>query len=147
MAYAEKADMEGRYGASEMDSLAAALGNPSIGAALDDAAGEIDGYLARRYALPLPSGKKYPLLRWLSCDVARYRLWEGKISDEVDTVYMRYRRAVKVLEDLASGDALLVSEDGEAAPLSGQGGSMRVRSERKKVFTNDVLRSMDYGVD
>jgi phage gp36-like protein len=149
MAYATRDDMITRYGKPEIEGLEAdgAKGAGSVDEALNDAAAEADGYVAVRYALPLPGGKEYRSLKWVSCDMARYRLWEGKIKDETDTVYMRYRRAVTFLEALARGDARLVADDGSVPPLSGQGGSIRVLSERGKVFTNDVLRRMDYGGD
>ncbi|MDR1039901.1 MAG: DUF1320 domain-containing protein [Deltaproteobacteria bacterium] len=149
MPYAVKKDMLERYGKPEMEGLVAdgEKGEASVDAALADAAGEIDGYLAVRYALPLPQGRNWPSLKWISCDMARYRLWEGKIKDETDTVYMRYRRAVGYLEALAAGEATLVDDKGEGPPLSGKGSSIRVRSDRAKAFTNDVLKGMNYGFD
>ncbi|MCR6494794.1 DUF1320 family protein [Thermomonas sp. S9] len=48
---------------------------------LDDAQAEIDGYIASRYKLPLPTVPA--ALARIACDVARYRLWEDVASDDV----------------------------------------------------------------
>ncbi|MDR3154167.1 MAG: DUF1320 family protein [Deltaproteobacteria bacterium] len=147
MAYAEKADMKSRYGEREINQLEEGVGTGAIAAALDDAAAEADSFIAARHSLPLPAGKKYPALTWISCDIARYRLWEGKLKDETDTVYIRYVRARKWLEDLAAGEVKLLDDAGEEPPLSGEGSSIVVLNRRPQAFSNRVLRKMDYAMD
>ncbi|MDR3152888.1 MAG: DUF1320 domain-containing protein [Deltaproteobacteria bacterium] len=146
-AYATRIDMAERYGESEMKGLEAGKIATTVAAALADASAEADSYLAARYVLPLPDGKAYPSLRWAVCDMARYRLWEAKPKDEEDTVAVRYRRAVSWLQEVAAGDAALLDAGGEEPPAAGRGCSAVVLSGRRKVFTNRVLRGMDYGRD
>jgi phage gp36-like protein len=147
MAYADKSDMETRYGKTEIANLEAdgERGELAIIESLNDAAAEINGYLCRRYKLPLPAGNAYPLLKWASCDIARYRLWEGKLNDDKDTVYVRYKRVVKVLEDLAEGKIALVDELGVELEPSESNIGARIIVTREKVFTNEELNRMDYG--
>jgi phage gp36-like protein len=147
MPYSIRTDLLKRYGSDEIEGLEAepGKGQPAVTIALADAAAEIDGYISQRYQLPLPTAKIFPQLVWISCDIARYRLWEGKISDEQDTVYVRYKRAVKVLEGIAEGDISLMDESGEIFGPNGKGSGGVIISERPKVFTNDILRMMDYG--
>lgn len=78
--------------------LAALEAAPSVQRALTDAQAEIDGYLAGRYGLPLATVP--PVLERLACDVARYRLYERRPTDEIRT---RYEDAVRVLEQIARG--------------------------------------------
>jgi phage gp36-like protein len=145
MAYAARTDMATRYGEAEIAQLEADSnkGPAAVTAALADAAAEIDGYLGRVYSLPLPAGRSFPILKWASCDIARYRLWESKINDEKDTIYTRYRRVVKVLEDIASG--LVALSDADGAPYQESGASITVISPRKEAFTSRILDMMDYG--
>jgi len=103
MAYAVVADLIARYGEDELiqltDRIGAGTVDPAIAArALQDAASEIDGYLAVRHTLPLSSVPQ--LLVRVACDIARYRLWEDRASDEVR---IRYEDARRILEGLASG--------------------------------------------
>jgi phage gp36-like protein len=143
MAYATEEDMKARCGDKEIESLVAALGANAVAIALADAAAEIDGYLSRQYTLPLDAAARAPMLVWISCDIARYRLWIDKVNDETDTVYVRYKRAVKVLEDIAAGRAALV--DGGGGAYTDGSPEARIRSDRRKVFTNSVLSRMNYG--
>ena len=147
MAYAAKLDMIARFGASEIAGLEndCGKGEAAVKASLSDAAAEIDGYIGLIYKLPLPIGRKFEQLVILSCDIARYRLWEGKINDENDTVYVRYRRAVKILEDIAAGKIVLLDDAGQAPEASDYSGSVMARSSRKKIFTNRLLDRMNYG--
>jgi phage gp36-like protein len=144
MSYAIKTDMENRYGTTEIAELESESGKSttSLTEALKDAAAEIDSYLGQLYQLPLPTGKKYPLLVWISCDIARYRLWENKINDENDTVYIRYKRACNVLAGLLAGDNVLVDEDG--AIINAQASDIKVISDTP-AFSSRILDAMNYG--
>jgi phage gp36-like protein len=144
MAYAAREDLEHRYGSTEIEQIEKEAGKSptSILKALDDAAGEIDAYIGQVYQLPLTTGVKYPLLVWISCDIARYRLWENKVNDETDTVYVRYKRAVKVLLELVAGELALVDEQGNIIEVKNPG--IKVISS-EKAFTDQVLNAMNYG--
>jgi len=107
MPYATQADLETRYGATEVLQLADRNADDTadtgvIDAALADASHEIDGYLAVRYTLPL--SETPALLTRLCCDIARYRLWS---DDATDQIRQRYEDAVTLLTRLSSGSVQL----------------------------------------
>jgi len=107
MPYAAVADLIARYGEDELIQLTDRTGAGAVDTAiaqraLDDAAAEIDGYLAVRHALPIASVP--PLLARIACDIARYRLWDDRASEEVRA---RYEDARRVLEALAAGRVTL----------------------------------------
>ena len=109
MAYATRADMDARFGKQEMLDLATDPDNPaadrSVGA-LADASAEIDSAIAEKYALPLPSGETFPLLRSAACDLARARLYDDKVPDAVRD---QARRARRTLESIAAGERAIVT--------------------------------------
>lgn len=107
MTYATRSDMTLRYGEAEIASLEDAdntgAGNEEVTArALLDAQEEADSYVAVRYSTPLPSVPA-PLAR-ATCDIARFRLYKDRPTEEVK---YRYERSVKWLEQLAAGKVLL----------------------------------------
>jgi phage gp36-like protein len=107
MAYATRTDMTLRYGEAEIASLEDAdnvgAGDEAVTArALEDASEEVDSYVAVRYQTPLPSVPA-PLARAV-CDIARFRLYKDRPTEEVK---YRYERSVKWLEHLAAGKVLL----------------------------------------
>ncbi|OOF59296.1 gp436 family protein [Rodentibacter myodis] len=69
--------------------------------ALSDSAGQIDGYLAARYRLPLENVPQN-LVR-LCCDLARYRLASMSGVDITDEIIARYKLSLKELEDISTG--------------------------------------------
>lgn len=88
---------------NDQDAVLAALdGAPAIERALADADADIDAYLAGRYALPLATLP--PMLERVACDLARYRLYDQKATEEVRA---RYEDAVRVLEQIARGAVTL----------------------------------------
>lgn len=103
MTYATAQDLLERYGADELAQMSDpwGTGDPDpavIDRALADAHAEIDAYLIGRYSLPLlhvPAA-----LARIACDVARYRLWADKASEEVRR---RYEDARRLLEQIGSG--------------------------------------------
>jgi len=116
MPYATQADLEARFGIDELTQLTdrAGAGVPDatiVARALSDAAAEIDSYLASRYALPLSPVPT--LLVRIACDIARYRLWEDRASDEVRR---RYEDNVRLLEGIAKGVLSLGLPEADAAP-------------------------------
>ncbi len=114
MIYAIRADLEARFGASEIERLGDG-GLPAgeagkIDAALSDADAEIDAALAELYVLPLPAGD-YQLLTSIACDLARARLYDDAAPEAVTG---RARMGREVLAALKKGDLLIVGKDGEA---------------------------------
>ncbi len=116
MSYATQADLEERYGTDELTQLTdrTGAGGPDaaiVARALADADAEIDGYLASRYSLPLDTIP--PMLARIACDIARYRLWEDRASEEVRR---RYEDARRLLESIAAGRVSLGLPAASAAP-------------------------------
>jgi phage gp36-like protein len=138
MAYSQQSDLETRFGAAELLQLADRDGNGTaesgvISTAIADADTEIDGYLAGRY--PLPLVEVPAIVKRLSCDIARYRLWEDRVNDKVR---QDYEDAVDLLKRIANGMVQLVfttapSSDGS----SGQGGITLISTPAS--FTDSVM--------
>jgi phage gp36-like protein len=107
--YATVDTLIARFGQREMIELSdrdgAGMINPAVLAdALDDAASEIDAYLAGRYALPLEPAPK--MLAGLCCDITRYRLCGGE-TVMTEAIHDRYRAAVNFLKLVAKGEITL----------------------------------------
>lgn len=107
MTYASQQDLINRFGERELieltDRSASGLIDDSVVAvALSDADHEVDSYLYLRYDLPLSPVP--PLLVRLGADIARYRLYDDAVSDEVRN---RYEDAVALLKRLADGTVSL----------------------------------------
>lgn len=102
MPYANRDDLVSRYTEEEIAALESiGLDAPDAGrtaSALSDAEEDINSLIAIRYTLPLPSVPAP--LKSAVCDVARFKLYKDRATDEVK---YRYERAMKW--------ALLVSED------------------------------------
>jgi phage gp36-like protein len=116
MPYASQTDLEERFGLDEITQLTdrsgAGVPDPTVVArALGDTDAEINGYLASRYALPLATVP--PLIVRIACDIARYRLWEDRASEEVRR---RYEDARRMLESIAKGMVSLGLPEASAAP-------------------------------
>ena len=109
MTYAAQQDMIDRFGNAEVVALSDRNQDGLIDAAvvtraIADAGVEIDGYLAGRYALPLPLVPS--LLNGVCCDIARYRLCGADVQ-ETDAIRNRYKDAVKMLEAMRDGKLTL----------------------------------------
>ena len=77
---------------------------PLVEEAIEDADAEIDGYLAKRYDVPMSPAPK--VLNKFSKDIAVYNLMSRIGIDESDrdkTYLNRYNAAVKFLEGVAKG--------------------------------------------
>lgn len=84
------------YTAEEVEAATSTL--DVITAAMNDAANEIDFYLAPKY--PLPFDPVPAMLVKLACDLARYNLYQAGASDEVKD---RHKNATRILEQLGDG--------------------------------------------
>ncbi|MEO1766788.1 gp436 family protein [Thiobacter aerophilum] len=110
MPYATLAELKLRYGADRMSDLTDRDGDgigddPQIAQALADASDEIDGYLAARYQLPLPTVPS--LLVRIACDIAVYRLLSLRRMGDIEDARRRYEDARRLLESLAKGTVAL----------------------------------------
>jgi phage gp36-like protein len=93
--------------AAATDSLARLL------ALLDDASGEIDGYVMGRYSVPITPAPRG--LAAHACNIALYNLY-GTTARERDPVVTRYQATLKFLEMLAKGVINIGATDSGEAP-------------------------------
>ncbi len=123
MIYATQSDMVAAFGEREVIALsdrelAGTIDAAAIASALVDASAEIDGYLAGRYPLPLPTVPA-PLVR-ICCNIARYHL-SGADVTETDPTRVRYKDAIRVLEAIRDGKMTL-GLDAANTPVPSAGG-------------------------
>lgn len=78
---------------------------------LEDASGEIDGYLATRYATPL--GIVPSVIRTYCIDIAWYRLAQNNAPEQFAT---RYNNAIARLKDIEKGVMVLLDSTGTPLP-------------------------------
>ena len=114
---------------------------PLIDEAIADADGEIDGYLAKRYAVPLAPVPK--VINKFSKDIAVYNLFSRIGIDEgtgEKTYLNRYNAAVKFLTLVAEGKVSIGAEiDGDPASAAAAGFSIR---SSPRLFNRDQMRGM-----
>ena len=95
--------MEARFGVNEISNLKAMQTvENAIEQALQDAAEEIDSYVAVKYQLPLPEVPS--TLKRIACNIARYRLYFQRPTEEVEN---RYKAEIDFLKRIADGRATL----------------------------------------
>jgi len=130
MIYAAVADMLARFGQAELIELSdpdgGAVCAERIQVKLDDAHATVDGWIGRRYQLPL-AGCAKPVstpgaepervapaqLTRITCDLARF--WLRDAAAEDSDVYRRYRAALADLQAIAEGRMLLTCPWGGSA--------------------------------
>jgi phage gp36-like protein len=125
--YALKQDLVDRFGEKELRELTDRVNRPPttiddavVTRALGDAAALIDGYLAKKYALPLVETP--PALTKVAADIARYFL-HGKAADKDSPVTAAYNQAIGWLRDVSKG--LVELGDGAIVPPAAGGGSVK----------------------
>lgn len=111
--------------------------------AIRDADAEIDGYLGKRY--PVPMQKTPQVIRKFSKDIAVYNLASRTGIDEDDrenTIYIRYKNAVAFLLNVAKG-VINIGVDGDglagSADSSGAQDGFRLESNGR-IFARDTMR-------
>lgn len=119
---------------------AAAL--PYAEAAIEDADSEIDGYICKRYRVPLSTVPK--VITKISKDIAVYNMVSHTGVDESDrekTVLNRYNAAIAYLTNVAKGVVDIMEETaGTEASTTGSGnGGFRI-SANQRVFNRDTMR-------
>lgn len=140
MTYATPMDLIDLFGEVELTDLTDRA-DPPMGVvnlrvaqdAIDDAAAMIDGYLAKRYALPLPTVP--PMLRAMACDIARYRL-HTRLAP-TDAVRANYDDALRRLRDIAAG-VLELPVPGAAIATSVP--DLPAASNPARIFTDATLK-------
>lgn len=134
MTYAVQQDLIDRFGEEELiqltdraDPPAEAIDATVVARALTDADDAINAALAVRYSLPLASVPK--ILIGYACDIARYRLYEDRVTEAVQR---RFDDAMKFLRAVGKGEVSL-GLDGAAAVPAQSGGPASDAGDR--VFT------------
>lgn len=125
MPYATVIDLQDRLGQARLQQLTdlsdPPLGIPDVGVAqkaLDDAAAEIDGYLAGRYTLPL--NPVPPVLKVHAITIAHYRLL-GNAAGEIERE--DYKTVREYLGSVGRGQIALMPPK-DVPPVLGAGSVM-----------------------
>lgn len=116
------------------------LVEPLIEAAIADADAEIDGYLAKRYAVPLSPAPK--VINKFSKDIAVYNLFSRiGIDESTDqkTYLNRYNAAIKFFELVADGKVSIGTEADDPASAAATGFSAKSNT---RLFTRGSMRGM-----
>lgn len=140
MTYATQADLETRFKNQELieltdDANLGVIDAAAVAVVLVDTDAEINGYLASRHSLPLTQVS--PELVRLACDIARYRLYDNRATEQVKA---RYDDAIRKLRDVANGKASLGID--EASQPVADMGSVQV-SAPARVFNPNSLAGFD----
>lgn len=115
--------------ADEVQAAEAALGR--IDEAIADAGQQIDGYLGKRYPLPIVPAPT--LLKRLAASIARFLLHDDAATDEIRK---RYEDSVRTLQAIAKGEMSLGLDD--PSPARGAG-AVGTKTRRDRVFSRDSL--------
>ena len=108
-----------RSGWEPEDVAAADRAADRITQVIEEASSIIDGYLARRYVLPLAATPGI-LVTWARA-IVRYKLHSDRITDDrTDPVARDYRDAIRFLELVAAGKFSLGLEDPTAGAASSE---------------------------
>ena len=113
---------------------------PFIEGAIADADAEIDGYLAKRYAVPLSPAPK--VINKFSKDIAVYNLFSRiGIDESTDqkTYLNRYNAAIKFFELVADGKVSIGTEADDPASAAATGFSAKSNT---RLFTRGSMRGM-----
>ena len=109
-------------------------------AAIVDACAEIDGYLAKRYRLPL---RKVPqVINKFAKDISVYNLVSRTGIDESErekTFLNRYNAAIKFLTLVAEGKVSLGTEASDPQAAAAAGFSMH---SNRRLFSRDTMKGM-----
>jgi phage gp36-like protein len=146
MSYASEADLDQKWGREIVDLSANDAGtgarDPSrIAASLAAAAAIIDGYLARRYRLPLaPTAVGVTLLRNAACDLALGQLCNTP-GTRNEIVIDAEKRALAFLRDVADGKAAIPVVTPDAAQPEVAPNEPVVVADGR-MFTRTRLRSL-----
>jgi len=145
MPYAASADLDAKWGAelvtlAAWDPVAEARDVNRIGVALAAAGAVIDGYLARRYALPLnPSADGALLLTNLNCDLAMGQL-SNTPGARNEIVCEAEKRAIQFLRDVGDGKAVIPVIPTTSAPDIAPNEPALLADDR--LFTRRRMRSL-----
>lgn len=143
MAYVTQQQLIDRFGAAPLIERTDRANNPPttidatvVTAAIGDAAGLIDGYLGKIYALPLSVTP--PILTRMAADIAYYYLLGDSVAQD-SAEHRAYKEAIRWLSEASKG---IVSIDAAGVTPEPQGGGAVRTSTGDRVFTRDSLSGM-----
>ncbi len=113
---------------------------PIIDGAIGDADAEIDGYLAKRYAVPLAPAPK--VINKFSKDIAIYNLFSRiGIDESTDqkTYLNRYNSAIAFLKLVAEGKVSIGGESEDPATAAATGFTVKSNA---RLFTREQMKGM-----
>jgi len=116
------------------------LVTPIIEAAIADADGEIDGYLTKRYPVPLSPVPK--VISKMSKDIAVYNIFSRVGIDESSAeknFLNRYNSAIKFLTLVAEGKVSIGAEADDPATAASSGFAMK---SSPRIFSRDSMKGM-----
>lgn len=140
MTYAIQQDLIDAYGAPELQALTdidalatGAIVTARLDRAIAAAEGEIDGYLAARYQVPLAT---VPVnIKQATCDIARYRLYRDKAPE---LVLENYKAAIRLCRDISTGTVRLPLPSGVESERSE---TLADFSGGQRVFARETIAS------
>lgn len=135
MAYIIEAEMEQRFGTTEISQLKDGDVD-RVDNAIADADALIDSYLINRYDIPLDPVPD--IIKQRSGDIARYYLYDDDVPDAVRT---RYEDAISWLKLISKGVTSLPIDEEEVGTA---GVIVKTRSQR---FTDEMFDKMPDGKD
>jgi phage gp36-like protein len=105
--YCTKQDLIDRFGEVELINVtdrndSSVIDEAVLGQAIADACAEMNGYIGSRYALPLVTMPE--TLKPLSCDIARYKLYDEQVTEQITK---RYEAAITFLFSVSKGQISL----------------------------------------
>lgn len=114
--------------------------DPLIDVAIQDADAEIDGYLAKRYAVPLSPAPR--VLNKLSKDIAVYNLFSRmgiNAESREKIIITRYEAAIKFLTLVAEGKVSLGTESEDPASAAAVGFTV---DSNRRLFSRRQMKGM-----
>ena len=141
--YVTQTDIEKRI---TLDALIELTDDNNIGAVdasnmnqcIDEAEGEVDGYLAKQYSVPLSTVP--PVVKAMCLDMVVYRLYGRRPGTVPDYVRQRYEDAVSFFKRVADNKVSL-GIDTEPPESPNEGGPEASKTTDDRTFTDDTLKN------
>lgn len=141
--YCAKDDLVERFGEKELAQLtdeatAAVISDVEVAAACNEASSQIDMYVGRRYPVPLASPDAV-VKKW-AVALARLALW-GERAGPDSSVRADADAVLKVLKDIAKGDAILPGAAAASPAATATAAAMTERTQHfpDSLFTDDMV--------
>jgi phage gp36-like protein len=136
VAYCTRNDIESLYGAQHLETLVAADVDmdAAVARACEAASAMIDGYIGRRYPVPLTAVPS--VVRDYAVDIACWKVApsHARLTDEIEK---RAKAAIRYFEDVGSGKANIAALE---AAVGGVGGEVASISDDGAAFSSNRRR-------